>query len=119
MLLGDDAKHAHAADVNFIQRATGGGKWVLNAGPGGLVAGRHLRDGAHVAHAVPNDAKGGVALVVAVLGVEAVGFGFSDVPLRIGRVGILASRHADGPVHVTEVDVVLKRDGLARSAAAA
>ena len=72
-----------------------------------------------MAHAVPDNAKGGIALVVAVLRVKAVGFGFSDVPLRICRVGILTSRHADGAVHVAEVHVVLERNGLTRSAAAA
>ena len=66
-----------------------------------------------------DDSKGGVAFVVPVLRVEAVGFGLSNVPLRVGRIGVSTSSHADGTVDVREVLVMFQRNGFPRAAAPA
>ena len=66
-----------------------------------------------------DDSKGGVAFVVPVLRVEAVGFGLSNVPLRVGRIRVSTSGHPDGAVDVREVRIVFQWNGFARAAAAA
>ena len=61
-----------------------------------------------------NDTKGSVAFVVPVFRVEAVRLGLCDVPLRIGRIRVGASSHAECAVDVGEIGVVFERNGLSR-----
>ena len=106
--------------MGLINRSTGGRGGVLDFfKPRQIIRGRCERNRPNVSHAVSNDAERCVAFVVPVLGVETVCFGLSDVPLRVCRIGVCASGHPNGPVHVGEVFIVLQRNRFARSPATA
>ena len=69
-------------------------------------------------HAISDNAKGCVALIIPILRIEVVRFRFGDVPLSIRRVWILTASHANGTIDMGKVWIYFQGNGLSSAAAA-
>ena len=57
-------------------------------------------------HSITNDSERHVSLIISIFGVEVVSFCFSNIPLSVGTIWVLAASHTDCTIYMGKIVMV-------------